>query len=99
MTLCTYLEGINKKMEELSKNQLFEHFNKLLQVSIFYTSSIHDNQISALITILVSTIVQLIAALVDKTRSALMFLLSLTTLNLLPVDCHFSKKTNKLCDE
>lgn len=37
MTLCTYLEGINKGMEELSKNQLLEHFNKLLLVSIFST--------------------------------------------------------------
>lgn len=33
MTLCTYLENINKSMAELSKNQLLEHFNKLLQVS------------------------------------------------------------------
>lgn len=60
MTLCTYMESINKQMEELSKNQLFEHFNKLLQVSIFKTSSIHDNQVSVLINILVSTMVQLI---------------------------------------
>lgn len=35
MTLCTYLEGINKNIEELSKNQLLEHFNKLLQVSLW----------------------------------------------------------------
>ncbi len=41
MTLCTYLEGINKNMEEPSKNPLFEHFNKLLQVSIFYISTLH----------------------------------------------------------
>lgn len=60
MTLCTYMESINKQMEELSKNQLFEHFNKLLQVSIFNTSSIHDNLVSVLINILVSTMVQLI---------------------------------------
>ena len=46
MALCTYLEGVNKNMEKLSKNQLFEHFNKLLQVSVFYTSPIHDNQAS-----------------------------------------------------
>lgn len=42
MALCTYLQGIKKNMEESSKNQLFEHFNKLLQVSIFYTSSARD---------------------------------------------------------
>ncbi len=43
MALCTHLEGVSKNMEALSKNQLFEHFNKLLQVSIFYTfgSNIH----------------------------------------------------------
>ncbi|XP_022624475.1 protein-glutamate O-methyltransferase isoform X1 [Seriola dumerili] len=35
MTLCTYLEGINKGREELSKNQLLEHFNKLLLVSLW----------------------------------------------------------------
>lgn len=40
MALFTYFEGITKNMEELSENQLFEHFNKLLQVSIFYTGSI-----------------------------------------------------------
>lgn len=39
MALCAHLEGVNKNMEELSKNQLFEHFNKLLQVSIFYASA------------------------------------------------------------
>lgn len=43
MTLCTYVEGVNKNMEGLSKNQLLEHFNKLLQVCIFYTSLMHDN--------------------------------------------------------
>ena len=46
--LCTYLESINKEMEKLSENQLFEYFNKLLQVSIFYNTSVHDNQMSAL---------------------------------------------------
>ncbi|XP_008276879.1 damage-control phosphatase ARMT1 [Stegastes partitus] len=35
MALCTYLEGVNKNMEELSKNQLFEHFSRLLQVSLW----------------------------------------------------------------
>ncbi|KAM9338854.1 damage-control phosphatase ARMT1 [Symphorus nematophorus] len=35
MTLCTYVEGVNKNIEELSKNQLLEHFNKLLQVSLW----------------------------------------------------------------
>ncbi|XP_045917600.1 damage-control phosphatase ARMT1 isoform X2 [Micropterus dolomieu] len=35
MALFTYFEGINKNMEELSENQLFEHFNKLLQVSLW----------------------------------------------------------------
>uniref|UniRef100_UPI0037E79298 damage-control phosphatase ARMT1 n=1 Tax=Semicossyphus pulcher TaxID=241346 RepID=UPI0037E79298 len=35
MALCTHLEGVNKNMEEFSKNQLFEHFNKLLQVSLW----------------------------------------------------------------
>lgn len=33
MALCTYLEGVKKTVEELSKTQLFEHFYKLLQVS------------------------------------------------------------------
>lgn len=33
MTLCTYLEDVNKNMVDLSKNQLLEHFNKLLLVS------------------------------------------------------------------
>lgn len=35
MSLCTYLEGINNNIEELSKNQLFEHFSKLMQVSLW----------------------------------------------------------------
>ncbi|TNN68497.1 Protein-glutamate O-methyltransferase [Liparis tanakae] len=35
MTLCTYSEGVNKNIEELSRNQLLEHFNKLLQVSLW----------------------------------------------------------------
>lgn len=35
MALCTYLQEVNKNMEEISKNQLFEHFNKLLQVSLW----------------------------------------------------------------
>ncbi|KAM4521855.1 damage-control phosphatase ARMT1 [Odontesthes bonariensis] len=35
MTLCTYLEDIHKNMEKFSKNQLFEQFNKLLQVSLW----------------------------------------------------------------
>lgn len=35
MALCTYLSGVNKNIDELSKNQLFEHFNKLLQVSLW----------------------------------------------------------------
>nr|XP_046230102.1 damage-control phosphatase ARMT1 isoform X2 [Scatophagus argus] len=35
MALCTYLEDIKNNMEELSKNQLLEHFNKLLQVSLW----------------------------------------------------------------
>ncbi|KAL7388022.1 hypothetical protein ABVT39_005526 [Epinephelus coioides] len=35
MALCTYTEGISKNLEELSKNQLFEHFDKLLQVSLW----------------------------------------------------------------
>lgn len=52
MTLCTYLEGIRKTMEELSMNQLSEYFNKLLQVSIFYTSTIQTSQVSVLINII-----------------------------------------------
>ncbi|XP_071776682.1 damage-control phosphatase ARMT1 [Centroberyx gerrardi] len=35
MALCTYLEGLNKNMEELSENQLFEQLHKLLQVSLW----------------------------------------------------------------
>lgn len=35
MALCTYLEGVNKNIDELSRNQLLEHFNKLLQVSLW----------------------------------------------------------------
>ncbi|XP_069014295.1 damage-control phosphatase ARMT1 [Embiotoca jacksoni] len=35
MTMCTYLEGVNKNVEKLSENQLFEQFNKLLQVSLW----------------------------------------------------------------
>ncbi|KAK2890132.1 hypothetical protein Q8A73_018432 [Channa argus] len=35
MALCTYLEGVKKCMDELSKNQLLEHFNKLLLVSLW----------------------------------------------------------------
>ncbi|XP_060907968.1 damage-control phosphatase ARMT1 [Labrus mixtus] len=35
MALCTYLEEVKKNMEEISKNQLFEQFNKLLQVSLW----------------------------------------------------------------
>lgn len=46
MTLCTYSEGVNKNIEELSRNQLLEHFNKLLQVRIFNTSLMHNNQVS-----------------------------------------------------
>lgn len=48
MTLCTYLEDINKKLKDLSQNQLFEHFNKLLQVSNLNTSLLQssDNQVS-----------------------------------------------------
>lgn len=46
MILCTYLEDINKKLKDLSQNQLFEHFNKLLQVSNLNTSLLHDNQVS-----------------------------------------------------
>lgn len=52
MTLCTYLEGIRKTMEELSTNQLSEYFNKLLQVSTFYTSTIQTSQVSVLIIII-----------------------------------------------
>lgn len=32
MTLCTYLVDIKKKIDELSKQELFEYFRKLLQV-------------------------------------------------------------------
>ncbi|XP_047429560.1 damage-control phosphatase ARMT1 [Mugil cephalus] len=35
IALCTYLEGVKKNIEELSKTQLFEHFYKLLQVSLW----------------------------------------------------------------
>uniref|UniRef100_A0A3P8TIM9 Sugar phosphate phosphatase n=1 Tax=Amphiprion percula TaxID=161767 RepID=A0A3P8TIM9_AMPPE len=35
MALCTYLEGVKKNIDELSRNQLFEHFNKLLLVSLW----------------------------------------------------------------
>ncbi|KAM9355215.1 damage-control phosphatase ARMT1 [Pholidichthys leucotaenia] len=35
MTLCTYLENISKNTEAISKSQLFEHFNTLLQVSLW----------------------------------------------------------------
>ncbi|KAM4633048.1 damage-control phosphatase ARMT1 [Polymixia lowei] len=35
MALCTYLQGLNKNMEELSENQLLEQFRKLLQVSLW----------------------------------------------------------------
>lgn len=35
VALCTYLEDVNKNMEEISKNQLLEHFNKLLKVSLW----------------------------------------------------------------
>lgn len=35
MALCTYLEDIHKNMGNLSKNQLFEHFNKVFQVSLW----------------------------------------------------------------
>lgn len=34
MAICTYLEGVKKCVEELSENQLLEHFTKLLLVSI-----------------------------------------------------------------
>lgn len=60
MALCTYLEDINKTMKERSKNQLFEHFQTLLRVSILYTSTVHDNQLSVVVNILVSNMVQLI---------------------------------------
>lgn len=36
MSLCTYLEGIKNNIDELSKNPLFEHFSKLMQVSSIY---------------------------------------------------------------
>lgn len=36
MSLCTYLEGIKNNIDELSKNLLFEHFSKLMQVSSIY---------------------------------------------------------------
>lgn len=45
MALCTYLEGINKNMEGLSKNQLLEHFNKLLLVSILSTLQSNESLI------------------------------------------------------
>ncbi|KAM7367853.1 hypothetical protein PAMP_014123 [Pampus punctatissimus] len=35
VALCTYLEGVKKNMDEISKNQLLEHFNKLLKVSLW----------------------------------------------------------------
>uniref|UniRef100_A0A3Q3IFX5 Sugar phosphate phosphatase n=2 Tax=Monopterus albus TaxID=43700 RepID=A0A3Q3IFX5_MONAL len=35
ITLCTYLEGVKKNMKEPSKNHQFEHFNKLLLVSLW----------------------------------------------------------------
>ncbi|KAM3603366.1 uncharacterized protein V6R79_020852 [Siganus canaliculatus] len=35
VALCTYLEEINKNLEELSKTQLFGHFVKLLQISLW----------------------------------------------------------------
>lgn len=42
MSLCTYLEGIKNNIDELSKNQLFEHFSKLMQVSsIYFLKGIH----------------------------------------------------------
>lgn len=34
MALCTYLEEVKKKTEELSKKELFLHFKTLLQVGI-----------------------------------------------------------------
>lgn len=60
MALCTYLEDINKTMKELSKNQLFEHFQTLLRVSGGSTSRVHDNQLSVVVNILVLNMVQLI---------------------------------------
>ncbi|KAM9703220.1 damage-control phosphatase ARMT1 [Menidia menidia] len=35
MALCTYLEDIHKNLKNFSKNQLLEHFNKVLQVSLW----------------------------------------------------------------
>ncbi|KAM6954203.1 damage-control phosphatase ARMT1 [Aplochiton taeniatus] len=35
MALCTYLQGLNKNMDELSEPQLLEQFLKLLQVSLW----------------------------------------------------------------
>lgn len=35
MVLCSHLEEVNKNMAEISKNQLFEQLNKLLQVSLW----------------------------------------------------------------
>lgn len=35
MALCTHLASVNKCVKELSRSQLFEHFNKLLLVSSF----------------------------------------------------------------
>nr|XP_061785703.1 damage-control phosphatase ARMT1-like [Nerophis lumbriciformis] len=35
MTLCTYLEGINKNLGDISEHHLQELFNKLLQVSLW----------------------------------------------------------------
>ncbi|XP_029983897.1 damage-control phosphatase ARMT1 [Sphaeramia orbicularis] len=35
IVLCTYLEGMRKNIKELSKSQLSEHFNKLLQVALW----------------------------------------------------------------
>ncbi|XP_041662098.1 damage-control phosphatase ARMT1 [Cheilinus undulatus] len=35
MALCTYMEEVSKNMEGISKNQLLDHFNKLLQVSLW----------------------------------------------------------------
>lgn len=39
MTLCTFLEDIQKNAEKLSPDRLSEDFNKLLQVSV---SSFHS---------------------------------------------------------
>lgn len=64
IALCTYLEDINKTAKELSENQLFEHFQTLLRVSILYISTIHDNQLSAVVSILVSNVVQLLMSTV-----------------------------------